>query len=399
MALVPMRDRTFDPEALRAFDERVLEAERSRYRDGNESLRGVVAALLTSASGALADRRYSVMDKSTLPPSGQRNDYWHPAPYYWPNPATGDGLPYVRRDGERVDGTEMYSRTSARYDRTRIQLLFDNTTILMLAWYFTGDPRYAARAASNIDCWFVDPATAMTPHLRYAQVRPGWEDAGRGSGIIETKDFYFFLDAVRLARRASALSHESSVEVTRWCATFLEWLLMSPQGRRESERVNNHGTNYDLQVASIAAFVGAEAVVHDVLGRCRRRISEQITPDGQQPAELSRTRTFHYCTFNLQAWCNLAVVARRDGVDLWDADTDEGRRLSKALAHMVSFLDRPWPHREIGEIDRARLLPLWHTGALRCPGGMARIATCRYAARPVFHPHDGIRPFWCLGFS
>ena len=46
---------------------------------------------------------YSVTYKKALPPSGDKHDYISMGPYWWPNPKTADGLPYIRRDGEWVD--------------------------------------------------------------------------------------------------------------------------------------------------------------------------------------------------------------------------------------------------------------------------------------------------------
>ena len=54
--------------------------------------------------GGAAPRLPLGTDKTTEPPSGDRHEYWHPAPYWWPNPATADGLPYVWRYGERAPG-------------------------------------------------------------------------------------------------------------------------------------------------------------------------------------------------------------------------------------------------------------------------------------------------------
>ena len=42
---------------------------------------------------------YSVTDKTLSPPSGNKHDYMSLAPYWWPNPNTANGLPYIRRDG------------------------------------------------------------------------------------------------------------------------------------------------------------------------------------------------------------------------------------------------------------------------------------------------------------
>jgi hypothetical protein len=89
------------------------------------------------------------VQKTEVPPSGDKQDYYHPAPYWWPNPATSNGYPFVFRDGERVPGTRLYEPESDRYDRTRLQLMFDDTTTLALAWLATGRDAYAAHAAPS----------------------------------------------------------------------------------------------------------------------------------------------------------------------------------------------------------------------------------------------------------
>ena len=41
------------------------------------------------------------MDKTVVPPSGDKHDYMSQAPYWWPDSSKPNGLPYIRRDGER----------------------------------------------------------------------------------------------------------------------------------------------------------------------------------------------------------------------------------------------------------------------------------------------------------
>src|SRR5690554_141118 len=148
---------------------------------------------------ALERGPYSVIDKTTLPPSNDPQDYWHPAPYYWPFPLPIPGLPYIPRDGKRVPGTRLYEPMSERYDRTRLQRMFDDTLILTLGGCFFSEERYLHHAAKLVHTWFLDQKTAMRPNLRYSQVRRGWnKNQGTSSGLIETKDFYFFLDAVKI---------------------------------------------------------------------------------------------------------------------------------------------------------------------------------------------------------
>ena len=192
-----------------------------------------LSQLFKAAKEALGRGPYSVMNKTTLAPSGDPHDYWHPAPYYWPNPLKPSGKPYISRDGKRVPGTRLYEPGSDKYDRTRLQRLFDDTFILALAWHFHGDKRFADHAVCLVRQWFLDPATAMNPSLEYAQVRPGHNnDRGSSWGIIEMKDLYFFLDAVRILEIADVFSRAEQRKIRQWFEQYLKWLKTSPRGAR-----------------------------------------------------------------------------------------------------------------------------------------------------------------------
>ena len=56
--------------------------------------------LLLKAEDALAIERISVVDKEMLPSSKDKHDYMSFGPYWWPNPETKDGFPYIKRDGK-----------------------------------------------------------------------------------------------------------------------------------------------------------------------------------------------------------------------------------------------------------------------------------------------------------
>ncbi|HEX6929552.1 MAG TPA: alginate lyase family protein, partial [Gammaproteobacteria bacterium] len=352
------------------------------------------------ADEALTRGPYSVVEKTTLPPSGNPRDYWHPAPYYWPLPLHIPGLPYIRRDGRRVPGTRLYEPQSEKYDRTRLQRMFDDTFVLSLAFAKTREDTYASHAARLVRTWFLDPATAMNPNLDYAQVRVGWDrNKGRGSGIIEAKDFYFFLDAVRLLHAAGALSADERNALKTWLRAYLQWLLDSPQGQYERRQLNNHGSYYSLQVGAIAAFVGDYAVLEDMLREARLRVIQQFAPDGRQPEEMKRSATAHYCCFNLQGWINLADLAAACGHDLWSFEGPDGQSLQKAMQWLLEYRDREWPYPQADEFDRDRFLPIHHAyrkhfGEL--PGVRATGVLPAAEIKPLFHPHDGIRPFWQL---
>ncbi|WP_206022138.1 alginate lyase family protein [Billgrantia bachuensis] len=356
--------------------------------------------LVSTADEALSRGPYSVVDKKTLPPSKNPHDYWHPAPYFWPIPLPIPGLPYIRKDGKRVPGTRLYESMSDNYDRTRLQRLYDDTFVLTLAGSVSKDERYDVHAANLVRTWFLNPETAMAPHLDYAQVRKGWnKNRGSSSGIIEAKDFYYFLDAVRLLEQRSKLTQSESNAFREWLSKYLHWLRTSPQGVKERASQNNHGTYYDLQVGTIAAFLGEDTLLRHTLRDSRFRIVHQFAADGSQTEELKRTTTAHYCCFNLQGWIHLAQLAESCGEDLWRFEGPQGQSLRRAMEWLLPYLEKEWPYQQIDKFDSERLYPIFyaylsHYGAmdgfehLEIPG--------QEDVKPLFCPHDGIRPFWQL---
>ncbi|WP_438766452.1 alginate lyase family protein [Kushneria sp. TE3] len=355
--------------------------------------------LAKEAESALERGPYSVIDKTTLPPSGDINDYWHPAPYYWPNPILPKWLPYMPRDGVRVPGTVLYAPESDQYDRTRLQRLFDDVTTCALAWKHVGGQRFAEHGAMLIRTWFCDPQTRMNPHLNYAQVRQGHNrNRGSKSGIIEMKDIYFLLDAIRLLERADTLDETARTELRRWLKAYLHWLQTSAQGRAESRSGNNHGTYYDLQIAAIASFLEDYALVSTTLRTSQERILQQFAVDGSQPEELKRTTSAHYCCFNLQGWVHLALLAERHGQDLWSFHDESGRGLRKGFEWLLAYQDQPWPWQQINAFDVQRFQPLraaWQYAYAE--SSLLPQTSDVHVADRLFHPHDGIRPWWFLG--
>jgi hypothetical protein len=138
-----------------------------------------LAKLIREADRALTIEPLSVTRKEIAPPSGDRHDYMSLSPYWWPDPKTPNGLPYVRRDGKI--NPERYSIA----DRQNLENTVASVKTLARAYYFTANQDYAKNPATRLQVWFLDPLTRMTPNLKYAQGVPGRSD-GRAAGIIET---------------------------------------------------------------------------------------------------------------------------------------------------------------------------------------------------------------------
>ncbi|WP_375260357.1 alginate lyase family protein [Palleronia sp.] len=348
-------------------------------------------AVAAVASEARSRGTYSVTQKTELPPSGDPHDYYHPAPHWWPNPNTSTGLPYVKRDGDRLPGTEMYGEGSEKFDRTRWQMMADDTTVCALDWAIDKDAAARDHARHLVRTWFLDDETAMTPHMRFAQVRRGHNgDEGSATGIIELKDLAFVLDAVRLLDDPAL-----SEDLRGWLRPYADWLATSPQGVAERRARNNHGTFFDLQFAAVAAFLGDIDALLDSWMHSVSRIGGQFDEQGAQPHELTRTLTQHYCAFNLQGWLTLLTLYRGCGIPV-DAQP-EIARIGTGVGWLLNQRGAEWPYEQIEPFDTDRFAPIALAAAdLGIAPAPDQDDLALAEARPRFHPHDGIPPFWPL---
>src|SRR5919205_3865952 len=165
--------------------------------------------VLADAQKALSAGPFTVVSKEVTPPSGDKHDYMSQAPYFWPNPKTPNGLPYIRRDGER--NPEINRIT----DHRSLDQMADAVETLALAYYFKGDEAYAAKAAQLLRAWFIDPATRMNPNLQYAQYIPG-VNTGRGIGLIETRGLTRVVDAIGLLKGSKSLTETDRRGISDW---------------------------------------------------------------------------------------------------------------------------------------------------------------------------------------
>ena len=390
--------RSTDSNELLTYRIDVLRQERNEYRAGKQM--PPIEQLIEDANVALTRGPYSVIDKKDLPPNGEAS--WHPEPYWGLNPDSEERLPYIKREEVQGLGTKMYKLESDKYDRTFLQHVFEDSIALALAWFFTGKIRYAEHGARILERYFTNQDTRMPPQLNYAPVRLGQNNnKGHGFGIIEMKDMYYYLDAVRLLKSAGTVSEGTFLIFKEWLSTYLDWLVHSKHGKDELKSMNYHGTYYDLQIAAIADFLGDQSLIFEALIRVQSRITQQFASDGSQVEELLQTKTAHYCYFNLQAWIHVAEIASRWGTDLWSYQSSNGVSLKKAVQWLLSHVEKEWPYQQIDEFAAERYFPIWFTipkDSIELPAS-AKIQKSKYMVKSKYPSNYGVRPYWNLGLS
>lgn len=326
-----------------------------------------LAALNDRAAVARRSDAPSVIHKTATPPSGDKHDYMSVGPYWWPDPAKPDGLPYIRRDGHI--NPEFHSD---RYDRPALEAMHADLRDLTLAWTVWRKPEDLEAASRVVRTWFLAPATRMNPNLLFGQAIPG-HCTGRGIGLIDTAHFPLIIDLALLLHQAGGLTHQDLSDLRAWFTAFLDWMLTHEFGIDERRQHNNHGTWFDVQAAAYALFVGRDDIAREIITSVpHNRIAKHIEPDGRQPHELARTRSFSYSCYNLEAFFTLAEIAQHIGIDLWNARLPDGRGLRPAIDFLAGYLrtDEPWPYEQLASEPTSRLkgiYPLLRRAALAWP--------------------------------
>jgi len=327
------------------YDAEGITQSKANLQADDPYLTAILADVVAKADELLEVEPVSVTDKPMTPPSGDKHDYMSMSPYWWPNPDTPDGKPYVRRDGE-------YNPERANYDVPKLDTVKTAVHYLSLAYTFTGDERYAEHAVKHLRHFYINPDTRMNPNLQFGQFVPGLAENGRKSGIIESIRMRFMPDAITLLKASDHLTDEDYLAMKQWFGDYVNWLLTSEHGVAEGKSENNHGTWYMQQVVLYSLFAGDEAIAIKTLELVPARIAAQIEPDGSQPHESTRTRSMHYYDFNNRAMMDMARLGGSLGVDLWGYETDDGRSLRKSLDYAAPYMtgDNPdWPHKMISE--------------------------------------------------
>jgi len=300
---------------------------------------------------------YSVMNKEQIPPSGDKHDYMSQAPYWWADPSKSNGLPYIRRDGER--NPELNKIT----DKDEMGKMMDEAETTAVAYFFTGREDFAKHSANLMRTWFIDAKSRQNPNLKYAQGIPGI-NTGRGIGLIETRELYRIIDAATLLKTSKSWNESDHNSLKKWFADFSKWMLESDLGKDEAKAKNNHGTHYDVQIIAFSLFADKPEIARKQIEVSRQRIKSQFEKDGSLPLELERTLSWDYSFMNLNGFFTIARLAENLKIDLWNYETD-GKGLKKAVEWLTPFAkgEKKWTHQQIKPRELHNTVKVFNTAA------------------------------------
>lgn len=326
------------------------------------------SAVASNAEKALKLPIATVVDKKQPSPTGDPHDYVSYGRYWWPDPASSNGLPFIRRDG--YPNREQM----AHGDKDCLGRMIKTVETLAQAWQLEHREDFARRAGEWIRAWFVTPATRVNPSFEYAQVRLGHDgNHGSSSGLIDTRGFIHLIDALRLLHGSPAFTVNDEALVHQWFSDYLRWLTTSKNGKLEHVAPNNHGSWYLAQIIAISRYLDREEEARQFAREDFARITNQFAPDGSQPLELVRADGLGYCAFNLEAQFCVAKLAAPLDVDLWHYVATNGASLHRGLEFLRPYNTAPetWPHNQLKRLEPGFLQPLLDQAARIWPDSKA----------------------------
>ncbi|MDD4723547.1 MAG: alginate lyase family protein [Fermentimonas sp.] len=286
--------------------------------------------ILKSAEINIKDHPVTVTAFRSERSAGGIHDFYSEGDYWWPDTINPNG-PYIQRDGQ----SNPDNFVAHRHAMIRFSTLVGNLTS---AYLLTKDIKYIDAALVHIRAWLVDEETKMNPNLLYAQAIKGIT-TGRGIGIIDTIHLIEVVQSLIQMEKLGLLSEEDKEGTKRWFTEYLTWLTTHPNGIKEMNALNNHGTCWIMQAAIFAKYTDNKEVLEFCSNRYKTvLLQDQMERDGSFPRELRRTKPYGYSLFNLDAMATICQILSTDDDNLWIYTTPDGKNIQKGFDFLLPFV-------------------------------------------------------------
>ena len=300
-------------------------------------------SLVAKADGIVKQKPVAVTDKEICL-SGDKHNYESLSVYWWPDPKNPDG-PYIARDGE-------YNPEYKKYDYPRLLKLKDNLVTCSKAFFLTGDSRYYDFFCLQLDTWFINDETRMTPNFEYCQFIPG-RNNGRGNpqGMADTYNFNDMLESIRLVNAVKSIGKGRMKSLKNWFSDFADWMQTSEYGKKAYAFKNGQVLTYDTTIYDIFIFTGQKSARKAIFKAFpEKRIKAQIADDGKMPEALKRTKALSYTVSDITRLVDFASLAKADGKSL---SKESLVRIQSAFDYITPLTSNreAFPYSEIGNWD------------------------------------------------
>lgn len=166
-------------------------------------------------------------------------------------------------------------------------------------------------------------------------------------------------DAINLLSISENWNVSHQTKTTKWLSDYLNWLTKSELGIKGSKQKNNHGSWYKFQVASLAFYLGNEQLAKNTIELAQNSLDEMLNNEGGQIHELTRSRSFFYSCFNLQALTDIAAIGNKVGMNMWQFESKNKKSLSLAINYLTPIVEgKEWNHNTLKANDLSELVPI-----------------------------------------
>lgn len=215
---------------------------------------------------------------------------------------------------------------------------------------------FAAKAATHLHVWFVDPATRMSPDLKYGLIDPKRPSVSRFEGIIEAIQLVEVVQSVPILLSAAVIFPSDASAIFSWFAAYLNWLMTSRLAGLARDQRDHNGTSWLLQASALAVLSAANSAGNNTkastaVTELRHRykavtLRSQIIPDGSFLQELSTPWPYRLSLFNLDMLAGVCLLLSTRFDSLWDFDLQDGPGMRVAVAHHYPFIQNrgSWPY-------------------------------------------------------
>jgi Alginate lyase len=214
---------------------------------------------------------------------------------------------------------------------------------LGLAYAFTGEARYAAKAVELIRAWCLDATTYMEPV--YTNGQSTIELSITLPGLLYGADLIWDYPGFTAGDKAA----------------FQAWtraIAASLKERRTETDTNNYGDWRLVMLAASAVITDDAALMRYVVGHYQALVPHQIDAAGKTVKELDRTKALDYASFAINAISQVCEIARHSGADLYNFRTPDGRgSIERAFTWLAPYAMNPstWPYRQIAPYKGANV--------------------------------------------